>query len=187
LVKVAICGSGPSLDIKTVNTLLSYRNSGVIDMIMAISDAGIMRIPEADVLVSHDTSWWMANPGAFNFKGDKWSSRGVSRTRAFETKGINVFGGMNSGLFAMFIARDEYTAKKIFLFGFEMHRRNGQHFFGPHTAKYGERVLKNTDEKTFKIHARQFDRFSGCEVFNCTKDSDLKRFPFLDISDIIKT
>jgi hypothetical protein len=103
--------------------------------------------------------------------------------------GIHTF--VNSGLFGMFVAREIYRPDRIVLLGFDMHRRNGQHFFGKHERKLkntigkDEKKLINTDESLFEVHIRQFNLFSGCEVINCTPDSDLKKFPMANFRDII--
>ena len=68
-------------------------------------------------------------------------------------------------------------AKRLVLLGFDMH---GTHFFGKHPEP-----LKNTTEKIFKTHIRQFDGFSGCEVINCTPNSSLTRFPLRPLREVL--
>jgi hypothetical protein len=66
-----------------------------------------------------------------------------------------------------------------------MNNRNGAHFFGLHTARYNDRVLKNTRKDDFDRHIKQFDKFQGCEVLNCTPGSDLKKFPLMALRKAI--
>lgn len=182
--KVVVMASGPSLADEDVEFIKQSREAGKIDVVIAISDVGILKAPWADALCSHDTAWWLSKNWA-GFYGRLFSAKGTARTEAVDTRGFGVVGGMNSGLFGMFVARDIYKATTIILVGFDMHRRNGQHFFGAHTEKYNGMTLFNTDEDKFRIHIKQFDRFSGCEVYNCTPGSDLKKFPFSDLRVII--
>lgn len=185
MVTVVILASGPSLTDEDVEYVRKARLDGRLDYVLAVSDVGLLKAPWADALCSHDSSWWHAHKYAIDFKGQKFSARGVARTRHFDMKKIGMIGGSNSGLFAMFIARDIFKATGIILLGFDMHRRNGQHFFGPHTATYNNRALKNTKDTDFIRHKKQFDKFRGCDVFNATPGSDLKRFPMVKLTDIV--
>jgi hypothetical protein len=178
--QAVILASGPSLTDEDIEYVRKAKEDGKT-IVLAVSDVGLLKAPWADALCSHDSNWWMANPDALNFKGRRFSARGFSKTDGFDGKNVGHVSGVNSGLWAMYIARDIYKADRIILLGFDMHRRNGQHFFGEHKGK-----LTNTNEQRFQVHLKQFDRFSGCEVINCTKGSDLKRFPFGDLRDIIK-
>ena len=138
--------------------------------VAAVSNSYLVA-PWADVLVSNDRKWWEHNPSAFDFKGRKFCShelRGVEQFRE------HVHLGRNSGLMAMCVAR-KLGAKKLILLGFDMH---GEHFFGKHPEP-----LKNTTEKIFQTHIRQFDGFSGCDVVNCTPGSALKRFRFSTLEE----
>jgi len=140
--------------------------------VVAVSDA-FRLAPWADFLVSNDRKWWEANPEAYLFKGRKFCSHPLNKAESFRK---HVHMGRNSGLMGMCLAKD-LGAKRILLCGFDMH---GTHFFGEHG--HG---LKNTTEKIFKVHVRQFDRFSGCNVVNCTAGSRLLKFPFGNLYDLI--
>lgn len=184
--RVAVLASGASLTDDDVEYVRKARDDGRLDYVLAVSDVGLLKAPWADALCSHDSGWWMAKKAVREFKGRKFSARGYSITEQYDPRKAGfIHGGMNSGLFTMLIARDVYKATVIYLLGFDMHRRNGQHFFGNHTELYNGRSLINTDEKRFKIHIAQFDKFKGADVYNCTPDSDLKRFPMARITDII--
>lgn len=173
----AVIASGASL---TDEQTRQIYNSGKIQDVIAISDVGITKCPWADALVSYDSAWWTAHPEALDFQGRKICSKPYRDIEVFDLKKIGVYSFINSGLMGMYVARDLFEAHRLILLGFDMHRRNGQHFFGEH--KNG---LKNTTENIFSVHIKQFDNFSGCEVFNCTPDSDLKRFPLVNLSDMI--
>lgn len=160
-------------------------NSDHVDSVIAVSNVGITKCPWAESLVSYDTAWWLTHPEHLKFQGRKFSAKPYAHAEHFDPRPFHGVTFMNSGLFGMYIAREIYKAERIVLLGFDMHRRNGQHFFGFHTRVYNQSPLKNTDENLFKIHIKQFDQFSGCEVFNCTPNSDLKRFTFCELTDII--
>ena len=154
-----VLATGPSLSTEDVARVKGRCR------VAAVSNAYLLA-PWADILVSNDRKWWECNPSAFSFVGKKFCShelRGVEQFRE------HVPLGRNSGLMAMCVAR-KLGAKKLILLGFDMH---GEHFFGKHPEP-----LKNTTEKIFKTHIRQFDGFSGCDVVNCTLGSSLLRFRF---------
>lgn len=150
--------------------------------VIAVSDA-FRLAPWADALVSNDARWWRANPDAHQFAGRKFSYewvRGVEPIKAKHPYRV----GINSGLRAMTVAQDVYHATRILLLGFDMH---GTHYFGPHTKcdpRTGSK-LPNTDEKKFARFIREFDKWTGCEVLNCTPGSALTRFPFADVESVL--
>lgn len=183
--RVAILASGPSLSDEDVAYIHAARNDGRLQAVVAVSDVGILKAPWADALCSHDSSWWIAKPKALDFTGKKYAARAYQTVEQFNVQKLGMVGGLNSGLFAMYVARDLFKATNLILLGFDMHRRNGQHFFGPHTETCGKNALRNTNEKTFYIHIRQFNRFSGCDVVNCTPDSDLNRFPKAPLREVL--
>lgn len=170
-----IIASGQSV---TKEQIDSVRKSGI--PFIAVSNVGIDLAPDAEALVSFDTDWWVAYPEAMTFKGDKFSRFGGYGRKEFR---LPFTGGCNSGLFAMFIARDVYKATRLILLGFDMH---GTHYFGAHERKKSTgRVLTNTDKQKFNLHKSQFRRFSGCEVVNCTPLSALEIFPKRPLDDML--
>lgn len=171
----AVIATGPSLRLEDVDYL-----RGKVDGVIAVSNAGLDICPWANALVSHDSGWWISHPEAREFKGKKFSALAYSGTIGFSPKKYG-FTAINSGLLAMYVARDYYNAKKIILLGFDMNRDKGQHYFGKHERQYNGKCLLNTDERRFNIHIKQFDKFSGCEVINCTPQSSLKKFPIQDL------
>lgn len=176
---IAILASGQSLTQEDVDYIKLAREDSRLDRVIAVSNVGIDMAPWADALVSHDSGWWIAHPEAVKFAGRKFSRRGYTRTEAYTE---NIPSGLNSGLMAMYIARDVFKAEKLILLGFDMH---GTHYFGPHTAIYNNRPLNNTNNSRFQQHIAQFSRFDGCEVVNCTPNSALKRFVYAGLREII--
>lgn len=172
-----IIATGPSLNDEEISKVKQFRQEGIIDGVIAVNNAGLDKAPWADALVAHDSIWWMAYPQAREFSGRKFSKHRFSGTE----KAPCPLSNCNSGLLAMFVARDIYKAERLILLGFDF---KGTHYFGPHTAKVGHQELRNTTEEKFKVHIRQFESFSKCEVINCNLNSGLERFPKLKFDDI---
>lgn len=141
--------------------------------VVAISNAHELA-PWADCLVSHDRAWWKAHPKAIEFSGQRFCSLEYNGCKKYRPPHLPM--GCNSGLMGMFLARD-LGAKRIILLGFDMH---GTHYFGRHPDG-----LKNTNEHRFKMHMRQFTRFDGVEVINCTPGSALKCYPFIPLREAL--
>lgn len=138
---------------------------------VAVSDAYKLA-PWADCLVSHDRAWWREHQDALEFAGEKICRNEFPGVKTFKS----IPSACNSGLMGMYYAQTQ-GATKILLLGFDMH---GSHYFGAHP-----KPLQNTDSKGFARHIRQFDKWAGCEVINCTVGSHLKRFPYIPLRDII--
>lgn len=168
-----VIASGQSLKPEEIEYVRNIHASGNCK-VAAVSNVGIDIAPWADILVSHDSSWWKNNPNAIDFEGIKYCRNHWKRCELFIPKPNN---GCNSGYMAMQIAYDIYKAEKIILLGFDMH---GTHYFGKHPEG-----LKNTTEDRFKVHIKQFDSWNGCEVVNCNMNSALEKFPKISIYDII--
>lgn len=176
----AVMASGQSLTDDDVDYVRLAREDGKLEGVVAISNVGIDKAPWADYLVSSDSAWWTAYPQAFFFKGRKFSKRGIcNKVESFD---LQTSGGLNSGLMGMMVARDIGKATKIIILGIDMH---GTHYFGPHTAKSNNIALKNTDKDRLQIHIKQFERFRGAEVINCSMDSALNFFPKANLRDIL--
>lgn len=182
MAKWAILASGQSLTDDDVAYIKMARDDGRLDGVIAVSDVGLLKAPWADALVSFDSNWWMAHPEALEFRGKKFSARGYRGTLKVDIKKNGLFSGINSGLYAMFIARDVFNAKDLVLLGFDMH---GTHFFGPHTAKVNGKVLTNTGRNRFNIHKSQFSKFKGCGAINCSPGTALDTFPKAKLRDTI--
>lgn len=168
-----VLASGQSLTKEDVEYARQAREDGRIKGFIAVSNVGIDLAPDADALVSHDGKWWANNREASGFEGRKF----CNNTRY----GIEVFHpsvkGCNSGLMAMEVSFRVYGANKIILLGFDMH---GTHYFGQHP-----KPLNNTTITRFKAHIKQFNNWKYCEVINCTPNSSLKKFPLMNLREVI--
>lgn len=146
--------------------------------VVAVSDAYKLA-PWADALVSNDSNWWSHHPEARNFAGRKFSAANVGGVERLPHTGA-FQGGTNSGLQGMRVAH-MLGATKILLLGFDLNASKGAHFFGSHPP-----TMRNTTLQRFAVHIRQFDKWKGCEVSNCTPGSSLVRFPFSDIHELLR-
>lgn len=178
--RCVVMASGASLNDEDIERVRLARESGAIGTVVAVSNVGVDKTPWADCLVSHDSRWWCAYPHSMNFKGRKFSRNGCFKTEAHHPTGIPKNNGINSGLLGMYVARDIYKATEIILLGFDM---KGIHYFGNHEKKVGNRALKNSSEKDFQRHMQQFIYFTGCPVYNCTRDTALKAYPLAKLED----
>lgn len=183
--QAVILASGPSLSDDDIEYVRQAFFAGRIGCVIAVSDVGLLKAPWATALASHDSKWWYAHPEHAEFKGDKFCANGALGVKKFNHRPYSGISGCNSGLYAMYVALKIYGATKIVLLGFDLNNANGAHFFGEHKAVWNRRQLKNSTERDFIRHIKQFDSFCGCEVVNCTNDSALKRFPFADLRDIL--
>lgn len=138
--------------------------------VVAVSDAYRLA-PWADALVSNDSNWWRNHPLALEFTGRKFCGAQFKDTERLPPHG-RFPAGTNSGIQGMRVA-EMLGATRILLLGLDM---RGTHFFGKHPSS-----LKNTTSKRFKVHIAQFERWSGCEVINCTPNSALRKFPMSTI------
>lgn len=171
---VAILASGQSLKGNSVDFVKKARYEGRLKAVIAVSNVGLDLAPWADALVSHDTKWWASNLHSNNFLGRKFCRNRWPKCEVFIPSPSN---GCNSGYMAMQVARDIFKAQRIILLGFDMH---GTHYFGPHP-----KGLRNTTEDRFKVHISQFDGWYGPQVINCTPDSSLRKFPFIDLEKVL--
>lgn len=124
-------------------------------------------MPWAAVLVANDRKWWLSNPEALEFSGPKFCAGFLRGTeRLIPEAGFP--SDCNSGLQGMRVAA-MFGASRILLIGFDM---KGAHYFGRHPEP-----LRNTTTARFKVHLRQFRRWKGPAVINCTPESALIQFP----------
>ena len=163
----AVLATGPSMS-QSVADSVRGRCGGVV----AVSNAYLLA-PWADALVSNDSIWWKATPAAMKFAGRKFCGAKLTGTEQILLTGPFPLGS-NSGLQGMRVAADIFLASKILLLGFDMH---GDHFFGKHRAP-----LRVTTPGRMEVHKKQFARWKGCPVVNCTTGSKLLCFPFGELS-----
>jgi hypothetical protein len=126
--------------------------------------------PWADFMAAQDRKWWEKYPQAKQFAGRKFSANriaGVERVAGALTN-------WNSGVLALQAAVHVMGAKRILLYGFDMH---GTHFFGRY-----ENGLGNTIPSRRLVHLKQYRSWAAkhqkVEVINCTPGSSLDCFPF---------
>jgi hypothetical protein len=155
----AVLGSGPSMSQHVADSVKGKCR------VVAVSDSYRLA-PWADALVSQDRSWWDVHREALNFAGRKFCGWERSGTELLKFD-VRLGTGLNSGLQGMRVAA-MLGATKILLLGFDMH---GSHFFGPHP-----KALANTTAERFREHIRQFSKWYGPEVVNCTPGSALTHF-----------
>lgn len=170
----AILATGPSLTSEIVESVRNLRR-------IAVSNAYSLA-PDAEAMAANDRAWWMTHPEALTFKGDRYchaDAKGTIRPQQH----VHIVSASNSGLVALHVAICR-GATRVLLFGFDMHSRNGMHYFGPHLKN------PNPTPARFLIFMKQFLEYSkrmksGVEVFNCTPGSALKVFPFSTIDEAL--
>jgi len=168
-----ILASGPSLNEADVALV---KESGLFTV--AVSDAWRLA-PWANVLLSQDIFWWQTYPEVIQaFAGRKLSPApvpGVERLVLSERMSTS----HNSGLAACEWAAQQGGFDRLLLVGFDM---KGDHFFGRHPEH-----LVNTPPARFNVFLRQFEEFihPAVEIVNCTKDSALVRYPYVDLREAL--
>lgn len=171
-----IIATGESLTQEQCEIVRVARTSGVVDAVIAVNNAGIDRAPWADALVAGDSAWWAAYAEEADFKGKKIARHEDRRygVEMFDRKEPSI----NSGLLAMYVARDTYASINIALLGFDL---KGSHYHGKH-AKKG---LTNPKDQQFKLWERGFKMFSGANVINCSPRTALNVFKKELIGEVI--
>lgn len=170
--RVAIMAPGPSLTYKTASQVdHNFRNK------IAVSNA-FSRCRDPMAIVSTDAAWWD------RYLPDTMDCDRYMGKQLRDVPGVTKFGhrsDINSGALAILIASQLYDARSIYLFGFDMHDKNGAHFFGDHTDG-----LRNTPAHRWGHFQVQFQDVRvkcdllGVRVYNCTPGSALACFDKLD-------
>jgi hypothetical protein len=156
-----VLATGPSMTQEIADTV-----RGRCDVVIAVNRS-FRLYPDADALVSNDRSWWTANKDALGFAGRKFCAFRLPGTERLNAS-HECPGGTNSGMQAMRVARDYFAASRILLCGFDMQ---------------GETVGGRTN---FKPFLKQFRKWTGPEVINCTPGSALTRFPFMELDAALR-
>lgn len=165
----AILASGPSM---------SQEIADAVKGIPAIAVSNTYELaPWAEVLVSNDRTWWVNNPKAMEFAGEKFCGLVIEAPKGVE-KFSGAMSGSNSALLAMQVAVSK-GAKRILLFGVDL---AGSHYFGDHPAP-----LKNPTQHRFDVFQKQFAGFrpKDVEILNCSPESLLRAYPFADAKDFL--
>lgn len=137
---------------------------------VAVSNARELA-PDADALASSDAAWWRVHPQALQFPGRRFTVAHLA-----DVERIPLATSTNSGLLAMHAAV-LMGATRLLLLGYDL---TGTHYFGPHPEP-----LANTTPDRFVAMRKQFARWTGCPVVNCTPGSALECFPRGDIEDFL--
>ena len=186
---VAILGSGPSMSAVVAE---SIRHAGVNSIVI---NNTFRLAPWADMLYAADALWWQTYyKNTQEFFGLKVSCSQVSFCDVLIVRNSGVEGfdpdptavrtGGNSGYQAIHIAAHA-GAKRILLFGFDMH---GTHWHGRHASPlrdHGEAIYPRWI-KRFSTLAPELAR-RGIEVINCTPRSALKIWPHKNLEEVMKS
>lgn len=159
---------------------------------IAVNDAWHI-VPDADVLYACDTKWWehhwhevreypALKVGYETTIKDVYPLMGTGET-GFDGKLGKVRHGYNSGHQATHLAA-QLGAKRIILIGFDMHDKNGEHFFGQHPQKIRVSLSFDLYVDRFRYLASALEK-RGIEVLNCTPGSALPWFPIVDLEDVL--
>jgi hypothetical protein len=140
--------------------------------VVAVSDA-YQLMPWAAALASSDAAWWRVHRQALAFLGRKFT---VARKAEDGVERLQLPTGTNSGLLGLHVAQ-LLGATRVFLFGVDL---AGSHYFGEHPEP-----LQNTQPHRFEIMRKDFHRWAGVPVFNCSPASTLTCFPFTDPEDVL--
>lgn len=191
-----IVGTGPSAAAEPLERVRGQAKVFVIK-------SSWMLAPWADALYGLDRGWWIANKGAAQFKGMKFSpsptvcriypdvreirlkARAEILTAQTGVIGCGLkSGGGHSGFQAINLAV-QFGAKRILLVGFDMTLANGAHWHKDYrgVAKPDAgRVL--AWREAMDDCAPQFTAL-GVDVINCTMASALTAYPKQPLSDAI--
>lgn len=197
----AILCSGPSMTREVADTVHASGCRTIAVNNQAIDTYGTPALaPWADILYAADATWWQNNADAVaKFKGRKVTianqngliSFGVPTdalavehggVAGFDERVTHVRTGTNGGYQALHIAI-HLGAKRIILCGFDMHAKNGDHWFGDHHWRKGRTSRYDLFLRYFNETAREF--LKRAEVINCTPGSALKCFPFMNIKEAL--
>jgi hypothetical protein len=170
---VVILATGPSMSVELADSLRS-------ELRIVVNDA-FMVAPDADALCANDRAWWAVNPEAMLFNGRRFSAHNLGRgvEQIASTPVVNQ--SSNSALLALHVAVTIFGAKRVLLYGLDMH---GTHYFGPH------RERPNTTPHRFEIFKQQFAAYARTlkhvSVINATRGSALQCFPFAAELETVK-
>lgn len=95
--------------------------------------------------------------------------------------------GHSSGYQALNLAF-HYGAKEVFLCGYDMRYEGSRHYFEGLSETDGEYPEKLRKYSSFDGLIKQYETIPkvnpDLKIYNCTKDSALTCFPFIDVSDL---
>lgn len=194
-----VAATGPSLTEDVAEACRSAHEAGAFKVI-AVNDA-YLRLPFADVLYACDKRWWNHHKGCPGFFGEKWSSHehpGNDKLAPAKDYGLSLVAGTNGEGFSLDSSLIHYGnssgyqainlallfgVSRIVLVGFDMHVRDGRHFFGNHPKGLSNGGKFEDWVPLFKRAAKTVP--DGTEIINCTPGSALKCFPFVDLGEAL--
>jgi hypothetical protein len=183
---IVCVASGPSLTVEDVEFVRGKAR------VIAVNTSYRMA-PWADVLYACDARWWKWHKGVPEFEGLKftltspvWQGvRLLKNTGAagLEVKPHAIRNGRNSGYQAINVAF-HLGAKRILLLGYDMQRGPGgkSHWHGEHPM---------VQRSPFSSFVQMFDTIvdplkkHGVEVINCSRETALKCFPRMTITEAL--
>lgn len=197
----AVLASGPSMTYELSERIrqLSIPTVAVNNQGIPVGDKPAMA-PWADILYAADQLWWHNNrAAALDFAQRKVtiqpSSGGVKREHpdvlimgnggpiGFDARPTHLRTGGNGGYQAIHLLA-HLGAKRILLFGFDMHSKNGEHWFGYHSWRIGHKGNYPMFRARFDTLAPELRR-RDIEVLNCTPGSELGCFTITTLSEVL--
>lgn len=166
---------------------------------VAVGDAYRLA-PHARAIYHSDANWWVehwpkiakSHPNTLKLSQDPGVPfREVcimlsTGERGFDPDPSFLRDGNNSG-YACLSAFAHTRPARVILLGFDMHQRNGAHFFGEHP-----RGLRKTEPHAFARWIRNFREVRGeyehmgIDIVNCSPDSDLAAFRKSTLAEELK-
>lgn len=193
---VAIVASGPSTKTAKVEQLRNRIH------VIAIKE-NVNLCPWADVVYGCDEAWWVHRKGLPEYKGIKISQavracavyKDIHKVDIIDPRGEEILlekpgligSGSNSGFQGLNLA-EQFGATGILLVGFDVHRKQGLHWYGPNTADR----MSNPDENNFKRWIKAFTaaapgiKARGVDVVNASHGSALDCFRKASIDVALK-
>ncbi len=185
---VVCIGTGPSLTQADVDVCRGKAR------VIAVNDAYRMT-PWADAIYACDDRWVTWHKGVPEFQGlkysmtvtKKWAEWRRMRNDGLEGLCLSPDGlrtGRNSGYQAINLAV-HLGAKRIVLLGYDMSRdKNGRsHFFGEHPRRATPSPY-HSFVKCFDSLVKPLAKL-GVEVVNCSRRTDLKVFPRMELAEAL--
>lgn len=189
---VAVYASGPSMN-GTIRAKTQHLPA------IAVNDTYRLA-PDADMLYAADESWWQQYPEAKFFPGLKVSIGMNQKAKplfddqllllysgedGFDECTSNLRTGGNSGYQAVHIAIHA-KARRILMFGFDMHGKNGLHWFGRHPAPLRNTVDYDFQKRVIRFRAlAEAAKTQNVEIINCCLGSAIDAFPIRTLDEVI--
>jgi hypothetical protein len=197
-----VCAPGPSLTLEAARMVREGLTDRMWHMVSVAVNNAFERV-RTDVLYACDEKWWDRHAAAAaRYEGTRWSSHSWDKEvrdnkaecalrhnlhlvqgrhgEGWSTDPTYIHYGLNSGFAAVNFTM-HCGVRRVLLVGFDMRKVAGQgHFFGEHPAP-----LRNT--VNYGKYVREFEKaaakpYPGVEIINCTPNSALTCFPYVDLA-----